>query len=83
MGSGQGSQQLQPVMETTQFMSPAIGSGTGGRGSLGRGSLGRTSLGANRSSLGSSVSGSAGKPSSATLASLAGEMCYMYFYIVS
>lgn len=39
---------------------------------MGRGSLGRGSLGANRGSLVSTVSGSIGKPSSSTLASLAG-----------
>jgi hypothetical protein len=78
MGSGPQLQQQQPIMETTQFMGPAVAAVSGGRGSLGRGSLGRTSLGANRSSLGSTMSSSAGKPSSATLASLAGNTAVIH-----
>jgi len=52
----------------------------GGPGALPRhgGSLGRASLSANRSSFGSSVSSNVGKPSSATLASLAGSWFYCY-----
>ncbi|XP_065348077.1 pecanex-like protein 1 isoform X3 [Cloeon dipterum] len=58
------------ISETTFGGTPVIGSVVSSRGH--GGSLGRTSMGANRSSLGSTISSTAGKPSSATLASLAG-----------
>ncbi|XP_059482533.1 pecanex-like protein 1 isoform X2 [Neocloeon triangulifer] len=58
------------ISETNFGGTPVMGSVISGS-RLG-GSLGRTSLGANRSSLGSTISSNAGKPSSATLASLAG-----------
>jgi Pecanex protein (C-terminus) len=69
---------LCPPPPTPSMLETAFGGVPGPRHPHG-GSLGRASLSANRSSFGSSVSSSAAKPSSATLASLAGTFSRLYF----